>query len=167
MWLASSPSGTPGNLLSHFIRVLIRLVSFFLKYVLSSTAIVALVWNYAKKAHTRKAVRKQIEIAIHQSLGEKQLLTLSGSRFELKAGHLRFAIGAREFRLPFPQEFEAELLAVFPDWQFRRPAIDDFAEDLLSRAEKLIPDLRSRLQLAAIETAKTFVERGQTITAAF
>jgi hypothetical protein len=76
---------------------------------------VAFVWKYAKRAHARSAGRRQIELAMHQPLGEKRFLTLSGSRFELKDSHLRFQISLHEFRLSFRKHFELELLATFPD----------------------------------------------------
>ena len=102
-----------------------------------------------------------------RSLNEKELLTVSGSRFELTPQQLRFAVSDKKFVMSFPESARLRMLNAAPSFVIRDPASAPFIEAMMTDAETLVPDVRDVLRSAAIEAAEALIRKAEIGDAVF
>lgn len=139
----------------------LRFYGKILGYLISPTAITALIFNKARHLWEQRRLKAEITMAEERCLSQTSLLTIAGSQMELTYSQLRLLISGAEFYVPVPNEYLETLVHYARDFAQQGGSTASLARELKSEAANLIPQVELLLSQAATTTARELIHRAQ------
>lgn len=115
----------------------------------------------------RTIIKRKVRIANLKSFRKTSLLSVSGSRFELRPSQIPMSISDETLRFSFPSDFIETMLSVAPDFVLNPSLCTSTVRTLRDQCRTIIPDLDDLLNAATVQVAEEFLQRAGTLQRLF